>query len=119
MVPPCESRAEESAPALAASSVYVLPSYREGTPRSVLEAMAMGRPIVTTDVPGCRETVHDGVNGYLVPARNAPALTAALEKFIVEPRLIAEMGRESRRIAVEKYDVHKVNAVIPEAMGLA
>jgi glycosyltransferase involved in cell wall biosynthesis len=105
-------------PAIAASSVYVLPSYREGTPLSVLEAMAMGRPIVTTDAPGCRETVRDGVNGYLVPARNAPALTAALERFVAEPGLIAAMGRQSRRFAVEKYDVHNVNAVILEAMGL-
>jgi glycosyltransferase involved in cell wall biosynthesis len=106
-------------PAIAASSVYVLPSYREGTPFSVLEAMAMGRPIVTTDVPGCRETVQDGMNGYLVPARNVPALVAALERLIVQPGLIAAMGQESRRIAVEKYDVHKVNAVILEGMGLA
>jgi glycosyltransferase involved in cell wall biosynthesis len=81
--------------------------------------MAMARPIVTTDVPGCRETVRHGVNGYLVPARNVPTLAAELERFIADPALIATMGRESRRIAVEKYDVHKVNAVILEAMGLA
>jgi glycosyltransferase involved in cell wall biosynthesis len=112
-------RLDDVRPAIAASSVYVLPSYREGTPRSVLEAMAMARPIVTTDVPGCRETVREGVNGYFVPARNVPMLAAALERFIAEPGLIAAMGRESRRIAMEKYDVHKVNAVILEAMGLA
>jgi glycosyltransferase involved in cell wall biosynthesis len=109
---------EDVRPAIAASSVYVLPSYREGTPLSVLEAMAMGRPIVTTDAPGCRETVRDGVNGYLVPVRNVSRLTAALERFVAEPDLIADMGRESRRIAVERYDVQKVNAVILEAMGL-
>lgn len=112
-------RLDDVRPAIAASSVYVLPSYREGTPRSVLEAMAMGRPIVTTDEPGCRETVREGVNGHLVPARNVPALTAALERFVAEPGLAAAMGRESRRIAIEKYDVHKVNAVILKAMGLA
>jgi glycosyltransferase involved in cell wall biosynthesis len=112
-------RLDDVRPAIATSSVYVLPSYREGTPRSVLEAMAMARPIVTTDVPGCRETVRHGVNGYLVPARNVPMLASALERFIADPALIATMGRESRRIAVEKYDVHKVNAVILEAMGLA
>jgi glycosyltransferase involved in cell wall biosynthesis len=111
-------RLDDVRPAIAASSVYVLPSYREGTPRSVLEAMAMGRPIVTTDVPGCRETVRDGINGYLVPARSAQALAAALERFIAEPSLVTSMARESRRIAIEKYDVHKVNAVILEAMGL-
>jgi glycosyltransferase involved in cell wall biosynthesis len=59
------------------------------------------------------------VNGYLVPTRNAPALAAALERFIAEPGLIAPMGRESRRLAIEKYDVHKVNAIILKAMGLA
>jgi glycosyltransferase involved in cell wall biosynthesis len=111
-------RLDDVRPAIAAASVYVLPSYREGTPRSVLEAMAMGRPIVTTDEPGCKETVQDGVNGHLVPARNVPALTAALERFVVEPGLAAAMGRESRRISIEKYDVHKVNAVILNAMGL-
>src|SRR5207253_2073385 len=57
-------------PAIADASVYVLPSYREGTPRSVLEAMAMGRPVVTTDAPGCREPVVDGENGFLVPLRD-------------------------------------------------
>ena len=111
-------RLEDVRPAIAATSVYVLPSYREGTPRTVLEAMAMGRPIVTTDVPGCRETVRDGVNGYLVPAQDASALAGALERFLREPNLIEAMGRESRRIAVEKYDVRKVNATILEAMGL-
>lgn len=111
-------RLEDVRPAIAATSVYVLPSYREGTPRTVLEAMAMGRPIVTTDVPGCRETVRDGVNGFLVPAQDASALAHALERFLLEPGLIAAMGRKSRRIAVEKYDVRKVNATILEAMGL-
>jgi glycosyltransferase involved in cell wall biosynthesis len=112
-------RLEDVRPALAATSVYVLPSYREGTPRTVLEAMAMGRPIVTTDAPGCRETVRHGVNGYLVPARDADALAQAMARFVEAPDLIAAMGRESRRLAEEKYDVHKVNRVILQAMGLA
>jgi glycosyltransferase involved in cell wall biosynthesis len=106
-------------PAIAATSVYVLPSYREGTPRTVLEAMAMGRPAVTTDAPGCRETVLDGVNGYLVPVRDAEALAQALERFIQEPELVGQMGGESRRIVADKYDVHKVNRVILETMRLA
>lgn len=106
-------------PAIAASSVYVLPSYREGTPRSVLEAMAMGRPIVTTDAPGCRETVQEGVNGFLVPVRDAAALARAMEALVVDRALVERMGRESRRIAEEKYDVRKVNRVILETMGLA
>lgn len=106
-------------PAIAATSVYVLPSYGEGTPRTVLEAMAMGRPAVTSNAPGCRETVVDGVNGYLVPVRDPKALAAALERFVQDPDLIASMGRESRRIVVDKYDVHKVNRVILETMRLA
>jgi glycosyltransferase involved in cell wall biosynthesis len=99
-------------PAIESCSVYVLPSYREGTPRSVLEAMAMGRPIITTDVPGCRETVVDGVNGFLVPARNVDKLVSTMEQFILNPDLIVSMGEESVKIAKEKYDVRKVNQVI-------
>jgi glycosyltransferase involved in cell wall biosynthesis len=105
-------------PYIASSSVYVLPSYREGTPRTVLEAMAMGKPIITTDVPGCRETVVDGFNGFLVKVKDKDMLAEAMEKFIVEPELIKTMGAASRRFAEEKYDVHKVNQVINEAMGL-
>ncbi len=97
-------------PLIAAAGVVVLPSYREGTPRSVLEAMAMGKPIVTTDAPGCRETVQNGVNGFLVRPRDAHALAAAMETFLQQPGLIARMGSESRRIAVQRYSVAKVNA---------
>jgi glycosyltransferase involved in cell wall biosynthesis len=100
-------------PAITDSSVYVLPSfYREGTPRTVLEAMAMGRAVITTDAPGCRETVTEGINGFLVPVKNIPALVEAMEKFIVKPSLIPEMGSASRQKAVDKYDVKKVNHVI-------
>ena len=105
-------------PAIANASVYVLPSYREGTPRTVLEAMAMGRPIITTDAPGCRETLVDGENGFLVPVKSVDELVAAMEKFILKPELIVSMGRRSREIAVDKYDVHKINQVIFETMGL-
>jgi len=105
--------------AIAGCSVYVLPSYREGTPRTVLEAMAMGRPVITTDVPGCRETVREGENGFLVPARDANALADAMLRFIHAPGMIAPMGEASRRIASEKYDVRKVNADILFAIGLA
>jgi glycosyltransferase involved in cell wall biosynthesis len=103
---------------LAGAGVFVLPSYREGTPMSVLEAMATGRPIVTTDVPGCRETVVPGENGFLVPAKDVAALAAAMERFIVAPELIPKMGRRSREIAVEKFDVRAVNAVILKTLGL-
>ena len=105
-------------PAIAACSVYVLPSYREGTSRSVLEAMAMGRPIITTDAPGCRETVTEGLNGYLVPIKTVNELSSAMEKFIVNPELITVMGQASRKLAEDIYDVHKVNRVMIEEMNL-
>lgn len=102
--------------ALAQTSVFVLPSYREGTPKTVLEAMACGRAIISTDVPGCRETVQVGENGLLVPARDIASLRDALEKFIINPTMIAQMGQRSRDIAVAKYDVNLVNQVIFHAM---
>ncbi|WP_246449048.1 glycosyltransferase family 4 protein [Sphingomonas sabuli] len=105
-------------PAIAQCSVYVLPSYREGTPRSVLEAMAMGRAIITTDAPGCRETVVDGENGLLVPPRDADALYEAMLTMIERPEPIAAMGAASRRIAERKYDVRKVNADLLRYAGL-
>jgi glycosyltransferase involved in cell wall biosynthesis len=105
-------------PALGNASVYVLPSYCEGTPRTVLEAMSIGRPIITTDVPGCRETVREGLNGFFVPVADSSALAGSMIKFIEQPELIPAMGHESRKIALEKYDVHKVNAVIIQSMGL-
>ena len=105
-------------PAIAASSVYVLPSYREGTPRTVLEAMAMGRPIITADAPGCRETVFNEVNGFLVPVKSVDGLVEAMEKFILDPSLIETMGKASRKIAESKFDVHAVNNFMLEEMGL-
>lgn len=106
-------------PYLCNSSVYVLPSYYpEGTPRSILEAMSVGRPIITTDTPGCRETVRDGINGFLVPPKDAEALAIAMEHFIVDPLLIQTMGEKSRQIAEEKYDVRKVNQSMLQAMEL-
>jgi glycosyltransferase involved in cell wall biosynthesis len=104
--------------AIAQCSVYVLPSYREGTPRSVLEAMAMGRAVVTTDTPGCRETVVEGENGFLVPPRDAIGLEIAMRRFIAAPHLVARMGAASRRIAEEKFDVAKVNGAILGFSGL-
>ncbi len=104
--------------ALAACNVYVLPSYREGTPRTVLEAMSMGRAVITTDAPGCRETVVDGYNGYLVPIRNVDALAGAMQRFIDDPALAPRMGAHSRRLAETKYDVGKVNAIMLREMGI-
>jgi glycosyltransferase involved in cell wall biosynthesis len=111
-------RLDDIRPSVADASVYVLPSYREGIPRTVLEAMSMGRPVITTHAPGCRETVEEGCNGFLVPVKDVAALAKAMEKFIEEPEFVSKMGQQSRQIAVEKYDARKVNAVILETMGL-
>lgn len=103
-------------PSIAACSVYVLPSYREGVPRSTQEAMAMGRPVVTTDVPGCRETVIAGVNGFYAQPRDVPGLAKAMAYFCENPGLIPTMGQESRRMAEENFDVVKVNERIYRSM---
>ncbi len=111
-------RLEDVRPAIASCNVYVLPSYREGTPRTVLEAMAMGRPVITTDAPGCRETVVDGENGFLIPTKSVDALVVAMKHFVDDPFLAQKMGARSRLIAVNKYDVHKVNALMLREMGI-
>jgi glycosyltransferase involved in cell wall biosynthesis len=95
--------------------------------------MSMGRPIITTNAPGCRETIQpidgrpiektsteiiQGKNGFLVPVRNVEKLVQAMQQFIDQSELIQRMGNCSREIAVAKYDVHKVNAVILRGMGL-
>lgn len=104
---------------VANSSVFVLPSYREGVPRSTQEAMAIGRAVITTDVPGCRETVEEGVNGFIVPPWNSKLLAEAMIKFIEQPMLIEEMGLESYRIAQNKFDVVKVNEKLLRILGLS
>ena len=91
-------------------SVYVLPSYREGTPRTVLEAMSMGRAVITTDAPGCRETVVDGETGFLVPVQNAEAVAEKMCAFVENPELIKKMGQASAEYCRQKFDVRKVNA---------
>ncbi|GEA52352.1 glycosyl transferase [Vibrio inusitatus NBRC 102082] len=95
--------------AISNSSVYVLPSYREGLPRTVLEAMAMGRPIITTDAPGCRETVRNGVNGFLVPVKDSVSIYDAMVFFIESPDRIVSMGKASREMVEQKFDVEIVN----------
>ena len=102
---------------VAGASVFVLPSYREGTPKSVLEALATARPVITTDAIGCRETVRDGVEGLLVPPRDAYALARACLRLGDDAALRAEMGLRARLRAVEKFDVRLVNAAIMEALG--
>jgi len=106
-------------PWLARASVFVLPSYyREGLPRGSQEALAMGLPVITTDWVGCRETVKDGVNGFLVPVRDSNALARAMIRFIESPGLIGRMGLEGRRIAEERFDAHVINRRIMEVLGL-
>ena len=109
-------RQEDVRQSLMVTSVFVLPSYREGTPRSVLEAMSMGRPIITTDAPGCRETVVNGVNGYLVSVKNVDALVESMKKFLNNPEQVAKLGKKSRELAENKYDVYKVNQMIISAL---
>jgi len=100
-------------------SVFVLPSYyREGVPRSTQEAMAIGRPVITTDVPGCRETVIDGVNGFLVPPWQAKCLADKMIYFIEHPEKIERMGLESYKLAHEKFDAEVVNRKLINMLGL-
>ncbi len=106
-------------PHLARCHVYVLPSYGEGMPRTVLEALATGRPIITTDARGCRETVRSGKNGLLVPPRDASALAAAMAQMLEKPESLANMGQESRAIAELEFDVQQVNQAMMRALGLS
>jgi glycosyltransferase involved in cell wall biosynthesis len=105
-------------PYLAASTAVILPSYREGTPRSILEALATGRPAIVTDVPGCRETVVDGDNGYLVPPYDAPALADAVDRLLADRARLDRMAARARAIAENKYDARKVSAAMRAAMNL-
>jgi len=104
---------------ISACRFYVLPSYREGTPRSVLEALSIGRPIITTDVPGCRETVINNENGLLVIPKNSNSLANAMIKLLMETdKKIEKMGRKSFILSNKKYAVQKVNKNISDIMGL-
>ncbi len=96
--------------ALARADIFCLPSYREGVPNALLEACACGLPIVTTNVPGCRDVVTDGLNGVLVPVKNAVALADALETLISNPELRHKMGMAGREIAVNQFSLTRVNA---------
>jgi glycosyltransferase involved in cell wall biosynthesis len=124
--------ADDVRPYLAACHVYVLPSYREGTPRTVLEALATGRAIITSDAPGCRETVPltceglrqkqqacavmEGENGFLVRPRDASAVAEAMEKFILDRSLVSRMREKSLELARKKYDVNLVNKAMLDVL---
>ena len=105
-------------PFVAQCSVIVLPSWREGTPCSVMEGMSMGRPAIVTDAPGCREVVINGDNGLIVPLRDPKALAAAMERFIRDPALIRTLGMAGRRRAQDEFDANTVAAHILTAMNL-
>ena len=102
---------EDVAEVLAGSHVAVLPTYYgEGVPKTLLEAAACGRPIVATDVPGCREVVHHGGNGLLVPARDARALAGAITALADDPARRAAMGAEGRRRAETEFAAERIHA---------
>lgn len=103
---------------IAKNHVFILPSYREGVPRSTQEAMAIGRAIITTDVPGCRETVANGVNGFLVPKWNHEILAEKMIYFIEYPEQIRVMGSESHKIAQQKFDANLVNKRLLEFLDV-
>ena len=98
--------------------VFVLPSHHEGLPRSTVEAMSMGRAILTTNAVGCKDTVINGINGFKVLVKDEKMLAQKMTWFIENSDLIKDMGVASRRIAKEKFDVHKVNEQMIEIMGL-
>ena len=105
-------------PYLAQCNVFVLPSYREGTPKTVLEAMACGRACITTDAPGCRETVDDKENGLLVPVKDVNALADAMQYMIDNPDEMSMMAQNGRRKAEHVFDVNKVNEIICKTMRI-
>jgi glycosyltransferase involved in cell wall biosynthesis len=90
------------------SDIICLPSYREGLPKSLIEALAVGKPVVTTDVPGCREVVQHGLNGLLVPAKNTQELATALELLITNQPLRQQMGEHSRIMAEQEFSIESV-----------
>jgi len=113
------SKKSDVKPFIANCNTFVLPSYREGTPKSVLEAMAMGKPIITSDVPGCREPVIDGVNGYLVPSKNSHLLGESMLAIYEDEDFAKRAGVKSLEIIKDKYDVIKVNKFFMQALEIA
>ena len=107
-------------PYLAACSVFVLPSaYREGIPRTILEAMSAGRAVITSDAPGCADPIINGETGYVVPVRNPEALSRAMASFVENPDLVARMGQASRKRAEDSFDVRRINSILLGKMGFS
>ena len=106
-------------PAIGACHVLVLPSYAEGLPRTVLEGMAAGRAVITTEAPGCADTVVEGVTGYKVPVRDASTLAEAMRRCIGDPDFVVRAGEAGLRFAMDRFDVNAVNADIARFIGIA
>ena len=109
---------DDAASVIARCHVVVAPSYGHGAPRSLYQALAAGRPVVTTDTRSCRDFVQQGLNGYRVPVRDSGSLVRAMTQILQRPDLIPSMAQESRRMALRFYSVNGVNALILEALGL-
>jgi glycosyltransferase involved in cell wall biosynthesis len=102
---------------LASADVVVLPSYREGLPKSLIEAAACARPLITTDAPGCREVVKDGIDGLLVPIRDASALARAIARLQDDPALARKLGDAARAKALAEYDERRIVARTLDVYG--
>ncbi|MBY2928769.1 glycosyltransferase family 4 protein [Sphingomonadales bacterium 56] len=106
-------------PYLEQASIFVLPSwYREGLPRTILEAMAVGRGVITTDMPGCREPIREGLNGFTVAPRDAGALADAMMRICAQPDLAGRLGSAARETVEERYSVEMVNALLLSTMEM-
>src|SRR5699024_1580033 len=103
---------------IAHASVFVLPSYREGMPRSTQEAMAIGRPVITTDVPGCNETVVDGVTGFLIPKWDIAALVEKMIYFIEHPEQVNKMGYQGFLYAKKNFNADLINYRLSKMLGI-
>ena len=93
---------------LSAIDLFCLPSWREGMPRTIIEAMMMAKPVVATNIRGCREEIDEGETGLLVPVRNEKALTKALEKIYQNPEIGKAYGNAGRKKALKYYDERKI-----------
>lgn len=109
---------EDVRPFFAQCNVYVLPSYREGTPKTNLEAMSCGRALITTDAPGCKETVEQGVNGFKVEVRSTRDLAEKMQYMIDNPETVKKMAAEGRKMAESRFDVKIVNEIICKTMDI-
>lgn len=110
--------AKDVRPYLMECTIFVLPSYHEGNGRSIVEAEAIGRPVITTNAPGCKETVIPGYNGFLIPIKNSEAIAEKIELLLQNPRLKITMAENSYKLCKERFDVNKINQIILEKMKL-